>query len=60
MQDGFFSNNQVNKLIYFEKQEIYEEAKRREREVMMWEDKYMKTIISLQNGKFEDLYAKIF
>jgi predicted GIY-YIG superfamily endonuclease len=50
----------LNKLVYFERHEHYDDAKRRERDVLNWDDIYTKQIVSLQNGKFEDLYAKIF
>jgi putative endonuclease len=60
MQSGIFASQQVKKLVYFERHEEYEIAKRREREVINWEDGYMKTIISLQNAKYADLYEVIF
>ena len=60
MQSGIFESQQIKKLVYFESHDEYNEAKRREREVINWDDAYMKTIISLQNGKFTDLYENIF
>ncbi len=57
---GFFSENQINKLVYFEPHEIYEDARRREREIISWNDEYTRTIVSLHNAKFEDLYDQIF
>jgi len=59
-QAGVISRLQINKLVYFESHHDYNEAKRREREIIGWEDGYMKGIISLQNGRFNDLYEKIF
>jgi putative endonuclease len=59
-QEGIFASQQINKLVYFERHEHYDDAKRRERDVLNWDDIYTKQIVSLQNGKFEDLYAKIF
>jgi putative endonuclease len=60
MQEGVVANNKINKLIYYETHKEFEEAKRREREIVLWDDEYTKTIISLQNSKFNDLYSKIF
>ena len=60
MQSSTDLRAKVNKLVYYEKHDIYEDARRREREVSRWEDSYIKTIVGLQNGRFEDLYEKIF
>jgi len=59
-QSGIFASQQITKLVYYEAHKEFDIAKRRERELIMWDDDYMKTIISLQNGKLEDLYNKIF
>ncbi len=60
MQQGFYAAQQVNRLVYFESHKDYNEAKRREREMLLWDDNYMKQIISMQNGKFDDLFSRIF
>ncbi len=59
-QTGAAVSQMINKLIYYESHNEYDIAKRRERELLSWDDNYTKTIISLQNAKFEDMYSKIF
>lgn len=59
-QAGASAAAQINKLVYYETHKEYDIAKRREREVIGWEDNYMKTVISFQNAKFADLYHTIF
>jgi predicted GIY-YIG superfamily endonuclease len=59
-ESGRLASQQVNKLVYFETHDIYEDAKRREREILGWEESYTRTVISLMNPRFNDLYKKIF
>lgn len=60
MQSGLFAKERINKLVYYEVHNHFEEARRREREITSWDDDYMKTIISLQNSGFDDLYGRLF
>ncbi len=60
MQDGVAAKEKINKLVYYETHPFFEEAKRREAEIISWDDDYTKLIVGLRNAKFADLYSKIF
>jgi putative endonuclease len=56
---GFYQKNGLRKLIYYEKHEIYEDAKRRENIIKKWDEVYFRNIISLANPRYEDLFYKL-
>ena len=57
---GAVAENDIRKLIYFEKHDKIEEANRREVEIKSWDLIYTKQIVQLQNSHFEDLFNKVF
>jgi putative endonuclease len=55
---GFYQKNGLRKLVYYEKHDHFEEAKRREDIIKSWDKEYFKNIISISNSKYEDLFYK--